>query len=448
MRIMQERAVDVRERCRLARESLVELSAAGSATRDDALAAMASSLRGQAAAILEANLRDLEAASAMVERGELSAPLLARLKLDREKIDGIINGIDQVRRLPDPLGAISLARELADGLELYRVACPIGVIAVIFESRPDVLPQIASLAVKSGNAVLLKGGREAKHTLAALAAALEESLVLAGLPRGCLSLLDSREDVEALLKQDDLVDLVIPRGSNELVAHIMASTRIPVIGHAEGICHIYLHEDADQEMAVKLLVDAKTQYPSACNSVETLLVHAASRERLLPPVLEALARRKVELRLDAPALETARKLAPSVPVVAASDSDWDREYCDLILSVKTVDSLETAIRHINEHGSGHTDSIVTGDQATYERFFQAVDSAGVYWNASTRFADGFRYGFGAEVGISTASMHPRGPVGIEGLVTYKYKLMGRGHTVADFSGPGAQKYTHRDLLHG
>ncbi|MGD9684843.1 MAG: glutamate-5-semialdehyde dehydrogenase [Candidatus Obscuribacterales bacterium] len=444
---MQEKTADVRERCRLARESLAELSAAGSATRDDALAGMALRLREQAPAILEANLLDLEAASAMVERGELSPAPLARLKLDREKIDGIIAGIEQVRRLPDPLGAVSLARELADGLELYRVACPIGVIAVIFESRPDVLPQIASLAVKSGNAVLLKGGREAKHSLAALSSALRDALVCAGLPPGCLSLLDSREDVEALLKQDDLVDLVIPRGSNELVAHIMASTRIPVIGHADGICHIYLHEDACPEMAVKIVVDAKTQYPSACNSVETLLVHVDALERLLPPLLETLDQSKVELRLDAPALSVASKLAPSVPAVAASDSDWDSEYCDLILSIKTVDSLETAIKHINEHGSGHTDSIVTGDQASFERFFQAVDSAGVYWNASTRFADGFRYGFGAEVGISTASMHPRGPVGIEGLVTYKYKLTGRGHTVADFSGPGAQEYTHRDLLH-
>lgn len=444
---MQESAVDVRERCRLARASLVELSSAGSATRDDALAAMTERLSEQAPAILEANLLDLDAASAMVERGELSPALLARLKLDQEKIDGIIAGIEQVRRLPDPLGSVSLARELADGLELYRVACPIGVIAVIFESRPDVLPQIASLAVKSGNAVLLKGGREAKHTLAALASTLGEALASAGLTPGCLNLLDSREDVEALLEQDDLVDLVIPRGSNELVAHIMASTRIPVIGHADGVCHIYLHQDASPEMAVKIVVDAKTQYPSACNSVETLLVHAGALESLLPPVIEALAKKKVELRLDNAALETARKLAPSVAVVAASDSDWDSEYCDLILSIKTVDSLETAIKHINDHGSGHTDSIVSEDQATFERFFQAVDSAGVYWNASTRFADGFRYGFGAEVGISTASMHPRGPVGLEGLVTYKYRLTGRGHTVTDFSGPGAQSYTHRDLLH-
>lgn len=429
----------------LARAASIELFNADRKKRDRALANMARALQSAAAEIEAANQLDLEAASRLMAEGAISQAMLDRLKIDRAKLDGIINGIEQVRALADPLGSFSLSRELDDALELYRVVCPLGVIAVIFESRPDVLPQIASLAIKSGNAVLLKGGSEAANTLMVMTRHLEAAIVESGLPAACLTLLDGREDVEALLKLDSLVDLIIPRGSSSLVRHIMDNTRIPVLGHAEGVCHIYLHEDADVHMAVELVVDAKTQYPSACNAVETLLVNEQALKRLLPPLIKALCQEKVLLRLDEKCYRLAGQSCPQYPVDRANEDDWRTEYCDLILSVRAVATLEQAIEHINQFGSGHTESIVTYEKQVFEKFFNSVNSAGVYWNASTRFADGFRYGFGAEVGISTGKMHPRGPVGLDGLLTYKYKLIGNGHTVAGYSGLAAKKFKHRDL---
>ena len=343
--------------------------------------------------------------------------------------------------LPDPLHHVTLATALDDGLTLERVTCPIGVIGVVFESRPDALPQIASLCLKSGNAVVLKGGREAEHSNRILASVIRDAAADAGIPADWLALLETREDVAALLQADDAVDLIVPRGSSALVRHIQANTRIPVLGHAAGICHVYVDEAADLEKALAVVVDSKVQYPAACNAAETLLVHRAVAGAFLRPLATALESRGVEIRCD----RSTRDLLRGAVTSEATAADWDTEHGDLVLAVRTVDSLDDAIRHINRHGSRHTETIVTEDRATFDRFFAAVDSAGVFLNASTRFADGFRYGFGAELGISTSKLHPRGPVGLEGLVTYKYRVMGDGHVVATYVGPNAKPFHHRSL---
>lgn len=398
-----------------------QLARLGGDERRRAVLALAGALEHHARTIVAANQDDLAAAG----RIHLEPALLQRLKLDAIKLESVITGVRQVADLPDPVGHVSLATELDDGLVLERVACPIGVIAVIFESRPDVLPQIAALSLKSGNAVLLKGGREAERTNAALHAAVRASLADAGLPDDAVTLLQSREDIAALLTLDHDVDLVIPRGSAGLVRHIQANTRIPVLGHADGLCHLYVDAAADLDMALALAVDAKTEYPAACNAIETLLLHERIAPAFLPRVASALTARGVEL------LEGAEH--------------WDTEHSALRLTVRVVDSLDAALEHIARHGSRHTEAIVTRDEATAARFCAEVDAAGVFVNASTRFADGFRYGFGAEVGISTGRLHPRGPVGLEGLVTYKYRLHGHGHTVAPYVGPDARPFTHRPL---
>jgi glutamate-5-semialdehyde dehydrogenase len=312
---------------------------------------------------------------------------------------------------------------------------------VIFESRPDALPQIASLCIKSGNAAILKGGSEAQKTNFKLFQLISDSIEAAGLPTHTVTLLESRKDVEELLKAEHLIDLIIPRGSNELVKHVQDHTRIPVLGHAEGVCHVYIDKAADRKKALSVTLDAKVQYPAACNAVETLLLHTDIAEKLLPEIVEALIQNKVEVRGD----KRCRDILGREDVSDAKNEDWDKEYCDLILSIKMVDSAEEAIDHINQYGSGHTDSIVTEDNKAADQFCQGVNSAGVYVNASTRFADGFRYGFGAEVGISTGKLHPRGPVGVEGLVTYKYKLVGQGHVVGDYVGEKAKKFTHKEI---
>jgi glutamate-5-semialdehyde dehydrogenase len=409
--------------------------------KNRALERIAERLGERSAEILAANRLDLEAARPQVESGELAYALFRRLKLDEAKLADILAGLKQVAALEDPVGKITLATELDEGLHLYRVNCPLGVIGVIFESRPDALVQIAALCLKSGNSVLLKGGREAEHSNRALFAAIQSAAVEAGLPADALALLESREDVNALLEADGLVDLIIPRGSNSLVRFVQENTNIPVLGHAEGICHIYVDSAADLQKALAITVDAKVSYPAACNAVETLLVHERVARRFLPPVIDALQQAGVEVRCDEPLVNQLHLEGLS----AATDEDWRTEYSDLILSVKAVASLDEAIAHINEYGSHHTDSIITEDAAAFDQFFAGVNSAGVYCNASPRFADGFRYGFGAEVGISTGSLHPRGPVGLEGLVTYKYKLVGEGHIVADYSGRDAKPFTHKRI---
>jgi len=427
---------------RRAKRAVVDLARLGPEERNGALVAIAHKITESEAEILAANAADMDAARALLETGALSVAAYQRLKLDHAKVREMARGVDQVAILEDPLGQITLATELDHELTLHRVTCPIGVIGVIFESRPDALVQIASLCLKTGNAVLLKGGQEAEHSNRALFSVIHDAAVAAGLPGDALVLLESRADAAEMLQAEGSVDLIVPRGSNALVRYVQEHTHIPVLGHAEGICHVYVDADADLEKALAIVMDAKTGYPSACNAVETLLVHRDAVPRFLPGVVSALQAQGVEVRLEA---DAARGLRLD-QVVEATQDDWSTEYCDLILSIRVVPSLDAAIEHINRYGSHHTDAIVTEDPAAWERFFAAVDSAGVYWNASTRFADGFRYGFGAEVGISTGKLHPRGPVGLEGLVTYKYKLVGTGQTAATYSGPNATTFLHRAIV--
>jgi glutamate-5-semialdehyde dehydrogenase len=409
--------------------------------KNAALSLIAKHIKERADDILAANKKDVEAAWFLVETGDMAEALFRRLKLDEAKLADILKGIEQVAALEDPVGKVTLATELDEGLRLYRVNCPIGVVGVIFEARPDALVQIATLCLKSGNGVLLKGGREAEHSNRALFAAIQAAMSDAQLPADAFVLLESREDVNALLKAEGVVDLIIPRGSNALVRFVQENTNIPVLGHAEGICHIYVDRVADLQKALAITVDAKVTYPAACNAVETLLVHKAVARDFLPEVIEALQQHSVEVRCEGESI----KEFQIEGVKPATEEDWQTEYSDLILSIKTVESLDEAIAHINEYSSHHTDSIITEDIAAFNKFFAEVNSAGVYLNASTRFADGFRYGFGAEVGISTGAMHPRGPVGLEGLVTYKYKLVGNGHIVTDYSGKDAKSFTHRQI---
>jgi glutamate-5-semialdehyde dehydrogenase len=321
---------------------------------------------------------------------------------------------------------------------MQRIACPLGVLGVIFEARPDAVMQIATLAIKSGNGVILKGGKEAVRSCEALVRAIHQGLAQVGIDPAVVRLLTTREETLELLRLDAFVDLIIPRGSNSFVRFVQENTRIPVLGHADGICHLYVDQAADIEKAIPITVDAKTQYPSACNTIETLLVHHSIAAEFLPQVAEALQARDVELRGD----ERTRQM---IPVAEATEADWSTEYSDLILAIKIVDSVTEAIAHINTYGSRHTEAIVTEDPATATEFIAQVDAAGVFQNCSTRFADGFRYGFGAEVGISTQKLPPRGPVGLEGLVTYKYQIVGNGHIAATYTGANAKPFTHRDL---
>ena len=405
--------------------------------RHQALEAMAAALERNAESIVAANQQDLEQA---VAEG-LAPALVARLKLDAGKLAGAIDGVRQVAALPDPLGVRQLHRELDEGLVLERVSVPLGVLGVIFEARPDAVIQIASLAIRSGNGAILKGGSEANRTNRAVIEALQEGLggaqVVTTISADALALLTTRQESLALLRLDGLVDLIIPRGSNALVRFIQDNTRIPVLGHADGVCHLYVDAQVDVPQAVRIAIDSKTQYPAACNAIETLLVHQDSAPAFLAAAVPALAAAGVRLLGDS------RSQALGV-AEAATEDDWDREYLDLILSVRVVSDLEEALEHIRRHGSRHTEAIATLDVTTAERFLRAVDSAGVYHNCSTRFADGFRYGFGAEVGISTQTLPPRGPVGLEGLVTYRYRLRGDGHVAADFA-EGRRRFSHRDL---
>ena len=401
--------------------------------RNAALAGIREALLAHADEVFAANALDLAAA----EESGVPAPVAKRLRFDEHKLADVCAGIEELIGLPDPVGRTLLARELDEGLTLYRESCPIGVIGVIFEARPDALVQISTLCLKSGNCAILKGGSETLHTNKALFEVIHQAAVEAGLPEGCLFQVEAREDIAALLACDRSVDLLIPRGSNAFVRYIMDNTRIPVMGHADGICHVYVDRDADPKKAVDIVVDAKTQYVAVCNAVETLLVDRAAAQELVPAIVGALREKGVEVRGD-------QDVCALVNCVPATDEDWDTEYLALTISVRLVDGVDEAIDHINAHGSHHTDAIVTENAQTAARFMQLVDSAGVYQNCSTRFADGFRYGFGAEVGISTSKLHARGPVGLDGLVTYKYKLFGSGHVVADYAS-GAKSFHFRDL---
>jgi len=416
------------------RQAARQLAVLSTEAKNQAIEAIAQALESAAAEILAANAADCKAA----EAAGIAKPLYARLKLDETKLKAAIAGVRDVGKLTDPVGAVQVHRQLDDGLILKRVTCPLGVLGVIFEARPDAVIQISSLAIKSGNGVILKCGQEAVRSCEALVNAIRQGLAQTEVSPEVVQLLTTREETLALLKLDQYVDLIIPRGSNSFVRFVQENTRIPVLGHAEGICHVYVDKAAEIEKAIAITVDAKTQYPAACNAIETLLVHRSIAAEFLPQVARALKERNVELRGDEATCQI-------IKIAAATETDWVTEFSDLILSIKIVDSLEEAIAHINTYGSRHTDAIVTENSQVAAIFLAQVDAAGVFHNASTRFADGFRYGLGAEVGISTQKMPPRGPVGLEGLITYKYQITGDGHIAASYSGENAQPFKHQDI---
>ena len=432
--------MQVQESAQRAKDAALRLATLSTETKNRALEAIAEALIEHREHILEANRRDVAQASSLVERGELARPLLDRLKLTEHKVLEMATGVRSVASLPDPVGRTLAAIELDTGLVLTQMTCPIGVIGAIFESRPDAVPQIASLCWKAGNAVMMKGGSEAQASNRVLGQVIRGAL--ASVDSSCVDavqMVETREDVHALLALDEYIDLFVPRGSNAFVRYIQEHTRVPVLGHSEGLCLAYVDQHADLARAVAVCYDAKVQYPAVCNAIETVLVHRQVAETFLPMLASAYRQAGVEMRGCA----VTRAILPDV--LEATAADWDTEYLDLIVSLRVVASLEEAIAHINQHGSGHTDTILTEDPEAAAQFLERVDSATVMHNASTRFADGFRFGKGAEVGISTNKTPARGPVGLDGLVIYKYRLVGQGHVVADYVGPQAKPFTHRHL---
>ena len=423
----------IREKAAMMKLDSSKMASTDIAVRNAALEKIAESLLAGKERIFEANAKDMERAQA----DNILPAVIKRLKFSEAKLSDAIAGIHNLIALPDPLFQIQLKRQLDEGLTLIRETCPIGVIGVIFEARPDAMVQIASLCIKSGNCAILKGGSETRETNKLLFELIYEAALSSGLPQGCLFQAEQRDEVAELLACHESVDLLIPRGSNAFVQYIMNNTKIPVLGHADGICHIYVDKDFDLEKAIPVIIDAKTQYTAACNAVETLLVHQDALEKLMPPLQKAFEEYKISLRGTS-------DIADRYGSELATEEDFSTEYLDLIISAKTVENIDEAIWHINKYGSHHTDCIITEDNKAAEYFMRMVDSAGVYQNCSTRFADGFRYGFGAEVGISTGKIHARGPVGLEGLVTYKYKLFGNGQIVGDYAS-GRKSFHFKDL---
>ena len=422
--------VSAREQARAARKAARKLALLSNEVRNSVLLAVAKRTEENAGRILQANAEDCSGAEELVHAGKMAASLFARLRVTEKTIREMVLRLEEVARLDDPIGKRLATTELDDGLILYKESCPLGVVAVIFESRPDVVPQVSALTFKSGNAVLLKGGVEAARTNEVLVELWRETLRgFAGVPEAAVTLLQSRADVMELLQLKREVDLIVPRGGREFVEYITEKSKVPVLGHGEGICHVYVDRAADLAKAETITMDAKTQYPAACNSVETLLVHEGIAAEFLPRIALQLKNAGVELR----GCERTRAILSDFSVKPTTDADWSTEYSDLILAIRVVDSLDTALEHIAEFGSLHTESIVTEDANAAQRFLNEVDAAGVYHNVSTRFADGYRYGLGSEVGISNSKLHARGPMGMEGLTTYKYKLVGNGHIVATYA---------------
>ncbi len=407
-----------------AKEASLKIADISTEHKNKALLKIADEIEADKEKVFEANKQDLKAAEELVNKGEITKSTFNRLKLDENKMRDMLQGIRDIASLDDPINKKLLVRELDKDLTLYKVSCPIGVLGIIFEARPDVIAQISSLAIKSANAVILKGGKESINTNKTILSIINKALdKVEDFPKNVIQQVYSRDDVAQMLKCDKYINLIIPRGGNSLVKFIKENTKIPVLGHADGICHIFVDETADIDMAIKVVTDAKTQYPSACNAVETLLIHEKFNKK--DNLLASLQLSEIQL-IDKP-------------------ESWAHEYGDKILSFKTVKNVDEAIEHINTYGSGHTDSIITKNIENAEKFMNKVDSAGVYFNASTRFADGFRYGFGAEVGISTNKTHARGPVGLEGLTIYKYKLIGNGQIVGDYAS-GEKQFHHKDLI--
>jgi glutamate-5-semialdehyde dehydrogenase len=425
---------------KLARTASRKLAILSEEKRNGALQTAAKRLEANSAKILAANAEDVRAAEELVRAGKMPAAMLARLRVTEKNIREMAEKVRGVAQLPDPLGKRLAVTEMDEGLVLTKESCPLGVVAVVFESRPDVVPQVASLALKSGNAILLKGGAEAARTNEVLVTIWRDALAASGeVPDGAAQMLHSRSAVMELLNLERDVDLLIPRGGKAFVEQISRQSRIPVLGHGEGICHIYVHAAADLQKAERIVMDAKVDYPAACNAAETLLVDGSVAAGFVPQIVARLIAAGVEVR----GCERTRGVAKSGDVRVATEQDWATEYGDLVLAVKVVDGLDAAIAHIHEFGSAHTEAIVTEDAAAAEKFLSEVDAAGVFHNASTRFADGYRYGLGAEVGISNGKLHARGPMGMEGLTTYKYKLRGSGQIVGDYK--SGKKFTHRPL---
>ncbi len=442
MSSLTERAEpEVADVARSAKAAARVLATLPCALRDEILAAAAGLIEERSADILRANEADCEAAAADVESGRMSRAMFDRLRTSERGVRQMATGVREVAALEDPLGRELAVTELDDQLTLYKMTCPLGVVGVVFESRPDVIPQIAALAIKSGNALLLKGGAEAARTNETLISIWHEALAqFPEAPAASLNLLRTRDDVAMMLARDEEIDLIIPRGSKEFVRYVAEHSRIPVLGHGEGVCHVYVDRAADMWKARAIAFDSKAQYPAACNAAETLLVHEEIAGQFLPGMIEQFLAAGVEVR----GCPRTLALAESAPVVPATEEDWRAEYSDLIIAVKVVESVDAAIAHIHAYGSGHTEAIVTEDGEAAALFMESIDAAGVYHNASTRFADGFRYGFGAELGISTGKLHARGPVGLEGLTTYKYLLKGDGQTVASYSS-GERTFKHRRI---
>lgn len=437
---------EIEEKVIEAKKASIILASVSTDTKNAALEAMAQALDNNRNKILEANLKDTEAAEKLKRKGELSQALVDRLKISDSKISGMIDGIRDVIRLDDPVGRTMDALELDQGLELYQVSCPIGLIGVIFEARPDVVPQVMALCLKSGNATIFKGGSEALSSNRAIFDLLNQAAEsVKGMPAGAFQLMETREEVNDILSMDAYIDLLIPRGSNAFVKYIQDNTRIPVLGHADGICHVYVDDEADLSKAYDVCFDSKVQYPAVCNAMETLLVNADIAAKFLPKMARMYDEAGVEMRCDEASFKILEEIDFLKSIVRATEDDWKTEYNELILSIRTVGSPEEAIEHINHYGSHHTDAIVTENVLKKKKFTDLVDSSSVMINASTRFADGFRYGKGAEVGISTNKIHARGPVGMEGLLIYKYILAGNGDRVADYTGPDARSFTHRRL---
>jgi glutamate-5-semialdehyde dehydrogenase len=425
----------IKDKAEEARHASILLPAVKSRDKDQTILAIAQALDIERQKIKNENEKDL----AEAKKQKISEVMIKRLIFDDAKVDELIKGLHELAEMADPVNQTLKATELDKGLELYCVSCPIGVIGVVFEARPDALVQISCLCLKSGNSVILKGGKEAKYTNEALFSLIKRVSQENGMPFGWIQLIETREDVKKMLALDNYIDLVIPRGSNAFVKHVMDNTNIPVLGHADGICHIYVHEDADIDLAVSVCYDAKVQYPAVCNAMETLLIHKNIASKFLAGFKEVMDTAGVKLLGDD---ETLRILS----IEHTKDKDWSTEYNDLVLSIKIVKGIDEAIQHINKYGSRHTDAIITKSEIKAQKFLNFVDSADVFWNCSTRFADGYRYGLGAEVGISTSKLHARGPVGVEGLVTYKWKMIGNGNIVADYSGEEPKKkFTHKAL---
>ncbi len=425
-----------------AKKACIKIANVDTKTKNQLLLAISDRIKQSALRIKECNEQDVQIARELLEKGELSKPLLNRLILTDDKIEQLSTYLEEVAKLEDPVGKRQFAMKLANGLELERVTCPIGLIAIIFESRPEVVIQVTALSLKSGNGVILKGGAEAANTNRVLFEIINEVLEEFDLSN-TVNLIETRGDVAELLKQDTFVDLIIPRGSNSFVKYIQDNTRIPVLGHSSGICHIYVDSEYDSEMAIPLILDAKLDYPSACNAVETLLVNQNVAEQLIPEVIKSLQNKEVKVLGCGRTTEIAK--INNLTIENATEKDWLTEYTDLILSIRIVESTNDAVDHVNTYGSHHTDSIITTSDETAAYFLQQVDSACVFHNASTRFSDGYVFGLGAEVGISTNKTHSRGPVGLDGMIIYKYLLKGEGHMKGSFSGPNAQTFIHEPI---